>query len=221
VEAEKLKKFQQSLSHANYIAAISPSDVAYFSKRFKNVFHLPPFHENEHINQCSEKGDFILYHGNLGVGENDEAAKYLVREVFNHVDKPVIIAGNNPSKQLEGMVESHKHIKLIVDYNTEQIINLIKQAHINVLPTFQATGIKLKLINALYNSRFCIVNNAMVKNTGLEPLCYIENTQQGMVKRINELWDKKWTDKDSELRETILEKNFSNQENIKKLIEVI
>ena len=221
VEAEKLKKFQQNLSHASYIAPISPSDVTYLSKRFKNVFHLPPFHENEHINHCSEKGEFILYHGNLGVGENDEAAKYLVREVFCNIKKPVIIAGNNPSKQLVNMLASYKHIKIINNYNTEQIIDLIKQAHINVLPTFQATGIKLKLINALYNSRFCIVNNPMVKNTGLEPLCYIENTSQGMVKRIEELWDKKWTLEDSMLRETILNAQFSNLENIKKLIGVI
>ncbi len=221
VEAEKLKKFQLNLTHASYIAAISPADVAYLSKRFKNVFHLPPFHENEQIISCSPRGEFILYHGNLGVGENDEAAKYLVREVFNKIDKPIIIAGNNPSKQLVNMAATYPHIKLITNYNSEQIIELIKQAHINVLPTFQATGIKLKLINALYNSRFCVVNNMMVKNTGLEPLCYIENTPQNMIKRIEELWGKVWTDNNSGLRESILNAQFSNQENSKKLIGVI
>lgn len=221
VEAEKLKKFQQQLSYANYIAAISPSDAAYFSKKFKNVIHLPPFHENESIHPCSPRGEYILYHGNLGVGENDEAARFLVKEVFSQLDLPVMIAGNHPSKQLVNMVTPYTHIKLIDNYNTEQIMDLIRGAHINVLPTFQATGIKLKLVNALYNSRFCVVNSQMVKNTGLEPLCHIENTGESMAKCIEQLWKQEWTPEKEKQREQVLHQQFSNGQNIKKLIEVL
>ncbi len=53
-------------------------------------------------------------------------------------------------------------------------------AQINVLPTFQATGIKLKLLMALYTGRHCIVNQPMVDNTGLEELCSIQNTAEEM-----------------------------------------
>ncbi|NBR32127.1 MAG: DUF1176 domain-containing protein, partial [Sphingomonadaceae bacterium] len=47
------------------------------------------------------KGRFVLYHGNLGVGENNKAALFLVHEVFPMLSVPCVIAGNHPSRQLQ------------------------------------------------------------------------------------------------------------------------
>lgn len=43
-----------------------------------------------------------------------------------------------------------------------------ENAQVNALITYQNTGFKLKLLNALFNGRHCIVNKAMVEGTGLE-----------------------------------------------------
>ena len=47
------------------------------------------------------------------------------------------------------------------DENTLQ--QLIQDAHIHVLPSFQQTGLKLKLLNALFKGRHCIVNDAEIE----------------------------------------------------------
>ena len=43
------------------------------------------------------------------------------------------------------MVTEVENVTLLDDINVDQINDLIHQAQINILPTFQSTGIKLKL----------------------------------------------------------------------------
>ena len=86
---------------------------------------------------------------------------------------PLIIAGNKPSQELKEAVSDYPNIEIRTNLNTQEIHQLIKDAQVNVLPTFQATGIKLKLLAALYMGRHCLVNSFMVENTGLEPLCRV------------------------------------------------
>jgi hypothetical protein len=220
MEARKLERFEKILKKANYIAAISPADAEELSTRYDNVHHITAFHPNEKVAIQEGKGNFCLYHGNLEVGENNEAALYLVNEVFSKINVPLIIAGRKPSKELTAAVANHAHIQLKANISTEKIDLLIKEAQINVLPTFQATGIKLKLLAALFIGKHCIVNSEMVANTGLEDLCSVTDTAEGMAKEIVRLFELPFETKQAQKRSTILSQNFSNEENIKKLIKL-
>lgn len=215
LESERLKKFENNLKHASVVAAISPNDYKYFQKHYKNAIYLPAFHPNTEVNIEAGKGKYLLYHGNLGVGENDEAALFLVRNVLSQLPYPAIIAGNSPSLALKTEIEKYSQITLKDKLKSDEILSLIKNAHINVLPTFQSTGIKLKLINSLFIGRHCIVNDKMVKNTGLEELCIKANKPADFVKAINQTWKKEFSENDILERESILGKNFDNAENIK------
>jgi CO dehydrogenase/acetyl-CoA synthase epsilon subunit len=220
-ESKKLKRFEAVLNKANYVAAISAGDTKELSKRYKNVHHITAFHPNEEVKILEGKGDFCLYHGNLEVGENNEAALYLVNKVFSKIKTPLIIAGHNPNKELIEAVAAYPHIQLKANIPTDEIDELIKNAQINVLPTFQATGIKLKLLAALYIGRFCVVNSPMVVNTGLENLCTIEDSPEAMATEIVKLFEMPFDMTEKQKREAILNTAFSNVENAKKLIELI
>jgi hypothetical protein len=89
--------------------------------------------------------------------------------------------------------------------------DLIDNAHINLLPTFQNTGIKLKLINSLYRGRFVVVNGKMVNNTGLEPLCIVEDNPTVTQRIITDLMKKEFTHEMIELRSRLLHQGFSNE----------
>ncbi|MGE3826007.1 MAG: glycosyltransferase [Bacteroidia bacterium] len=169
----------------------------------------------------SGKGEFVLYHGSLEVGENNEAALFLVNQVFSNLKIPFVIAGNKPSKELKEAVAKHKHITLNSDSPTDEIYQLIADAQINILPTFQSTGIKLKLLAALYSGRHCIVNSFMVENTGLEALCTVANTSQEMQETVKKLFKETFSEAEMENRKRILLSGFGNRENILKLIKVI
>ena len=81
-EARKLERFEPVLSEADHIIAISPKDQMYFIKHFGRAEHVPAFHACGRIEVPPGIGDYALYHGALSVPENDQAALYLVREVF-------------------------------------------------------------------------------------------------------------------------------------------
>src|ERR1017187_9622042 len=212
-ESERLREFEPVLECADYIAAISPDDCDTFSQKYRNVIYLPAFHANERVTSVGGLGEFALYHGNLGVGENNEAALYLVKEVFRNFDYPLIIAGMNPSKELKKAVEDCPNVNVLPKAGTLEIANLISEAHINILPTFQQTGMKLKLINVLFQGRHCVVNKIMVHETGLEPLCHIANTPEEIRFVISGLREIPFTIDEIDRRQRYLGENFNNTMN--------
>ena len=218
VEADRLEKYENILHSSDGVATISPNETNYYKQDFRNVFYLPAFHSNDHVSCKEGKGEYVLYHGNLAVGENNRAAIYLIENVFSKLDIPCIIAGNNPSAALKAAAKKVPNVKLAFNIAAQEVLRLIDHAHINILHTFQNTGIKLKLLNALYRGRHCVVNDLMVLNSGLEEYCHMvdENTIQDVIK---ELWDKPFTQKDVEDREELNNSEFNNMKNAQLLIE--
>jgi len=220
-EAKLLEKFEKKLEHADLLLAISGNDEEYLASKFKKVRLLPAFHSNNFLSSYTGRGTYCFYHGKLSVGENNEAAKFLVREVFSNFEIPLIIAGDNPSAELKRLVKKTHNVSLFTSMSTEHIYKLIRNAHINVVPTFQSTGIKLKLINSLFMGRFALVNDFMVEGTGLESLCEIANNPNEFKEKIRQLFGKDFTLDEIRKREELLKLNFDNTRNVRKLIQWI
>ena len=218
-EAGKLEQFESILKHADGILAISAADAAYFSKKYPEapVTHVSAFHLNDEVRIEPGGSDFALYHGSLEVAENNFAALKLVKEVFNTLPYKLVIAGKNPSKELREACDRSDNACLKYKVTTPEIQELVSRAHINILPTWQSTGIKLKLLLALFSGRHCIVNNPMVKGTGLESLCRIADTPDEMRKAVCELFSRKFTETDIQARCKILENGFSNRSGAEKI----
>lgn len=221
IEAIKLKLFENKLKHASVIFAISPNDKAYLSKLFNNVKILPPFHFFNEVTSKLGKSNFSLYHGNLAVPENNEAAMYLTEKIFNDLDTELIIAGNSPTKELQEAVKKYSHIRLLPNLSTEEILHLVTEAHINILPTFQSTGVKLKLLVALYSGRFCLVNTPMVENTGLEDACIIADKSEEIKNQIKLLLNKEFGENEIHSRNSILKMNYSSDAGIEQIINAL
>jgi hypothetical protein len=220
-EAGKLEKFEKVLAKADQVLSISQKDSNDLSQRYNNVIHLPAFHGFSSVRSEPGSGNFALYHGNLEVGENNEAALFLVKEVFSGMDERLVIAGKNPSPELQSAAAGKTNIEIRGNISTVEIHKLIQSAHINVLPTFQDTGIKLKLIAALYNGRHCLVNTPMVLNTGLEGLCAVADNAHAMKDEVRRLFVEPFTLSAIRGRERTLQKEFSDSHNIKKLVSLL
>ena len=217
-EAGKLLKYESILQRATSIAAISPSDTAHFMHTFKGVHYIPAFHQFDKVTVKSGKSDFAFYHGNLAVGENNEAAIYLIGKVFNDLPYNLLIAGNKPSLELRKAVKLSKNVVLKDNLTHKEIQKLISDTQCNILPTFQSTGIKLKLLASLFSGRSCIVNTPMVINTGLESLCTIADSPNEMKAALRIAMERHFLLEEIKRREEILLKDFSNSDNAKKLI---
>ena len=166
-------------------------------------------------------GDFVLYHGNLGVGENNQGALFLVKEVFSRLQVPCVIAGSNPSAALRHAVSVHPHIRLEDQLDTAGILELVASAQVNVLCTFQGTGIKLKLINALHRGRHCVTNRTMVNHTGLENLCHVHDDPAEMAAAILGLMQTEFGSNEQVHRTNLLAEGFNNVRNAERLMGAI
>ena len=220
-EAAKLKRYESTLSKADKIVCISKNDQKYFASEFKEVEFIPAFHPFTDINVKTGRGEYILYHGNLSVAENVNAVKFLINNVFDSVKVPFKIAGLNPTKQLRNLLTGLKNVELISNPTNEELQVLIEDAHINISITAQATGLKLKLLNTLYNGRFCLVNDKMLSGTDLDKLCIIANDYGSMKRKISTLFMQEFTQEDIEKRKLVLTSLYNNGNNTRKLIDLI
>lgn len=222
VESFLLKNYEKRLISANYLLAISLKDERYLKTKFGNkVKLLPAFHGNSEVNIEPGESNYCFYHGKLSVAENNLAALFLVREVFSNIPFKLLIAGDGASIELKKEVSKYEHIILLTSLKSEEITTYIKKAHVNILPTFQSTGIKLKLINVLFNGKFVLVNSPMVAETGLSEATIIADTPDKMKEKIAELFKLEFDWNAIQHRKAILSEKFNNQLNIQKLISLL
>jgi len=218
-EANKLERFEHVLEHADHIACISKPDQAYFDRKYGKTTLVSAFHPFGEVETSSHVEEQAVYHGNLSVPENNKAAIWLVQEVFNDLNIPLVIAGNDPSAELIQAVKEHPHISLQANCTTSEIHELVRNAKINVLPTFQATGIKLKLLAALYMGQFCVVNTPMIQDTGLERLCHVADTPEEMKRTLRELFVQDYTE--NNFRSEVLNTCFTNERSSEALMSLL
>ncbi|MDR0364632.1 MAG: glycosyltransferase family 1 protein [Bacteroidales bacterium] len=224
LESIKLYNFQKRLKYADVSLMVSQKDCDYLQKKIPNndVRYMPSFQEHNVVSSLTGKGGYALYHGNLSVVENEKAALYLVEKAYGGSDIPVIIAGLNPGKKLTEAVNKFSNIQLIASPSHDEMNRLIEEAHINVLITFQPTGLKLKLLNVLFSGRFCLVNGMMLAGTGLDSLCVVsEIAFEELQKNARILFEKDFTPEEIGKRSKLLSINYSNDVNAKKIINII
>ncbi len=243
IEGTKLKRFEEKVFfHGDIFFCISRTEEKYFfekniffseiSKKYlekniqkkvfeKKIIFLPPFHAEEKVISKVGIGDYILYHGDLSVNDNVESVKALIENVFSKINVRCIVAGKNPSRNLIGITEFFPNIKIIVNPKEQDMKNLIQNAQINILHTGHTSGMKLKLLHALFVGRFCFANTEMVQDTGLESLCEIYDSFDELKKMISETMDKTFEEKIISKRKKILEKKFSNSFNASKILRSI
>jgi hypothetical protein len=220
LESFKLFHFQKILKNSDAIFSISESEKTYLKKRFpKNyVDNLNAFHAFDVINSKPGFGKYILYHGNLAVSENYKAAEYLCENIFPHLTYPCIIAGKNPPLFLKKLIKKFKNVRLIENPNQDEMDELISNAHINILITFQSTGIKLKLLNSVFEGRFILANSLMLEGSELNELCIEANSKNDLINECKRLIDSPFTEALINIREIVIKKKYDNNQNAIKLL---
>lgn len=222
LEAFRLNRYEKVLASSDGIFAISTIEQSYFKDKYPQVhsFLMPAFHaEKKGTSKQKGQGDYILYHGNLQVAENQKAVDFLLKELAPKLTIPLYIAGTGASrfaKQASGFELVH----LFDTITTDKLNHLIEQAKANILITFQATGLKLKLLHAMEYGGFCIVNTPMVEGSSLGENCLIADTAEALLEVINGL-DKLHWDEAFDVARTRALLPFSNKENCKVLLQVL
>ncbi|HKB45258.1 MAG TPA: glycosyltransferase family 4 protein [Chitinophagaceae bacterium] len=224
-ESRLLKKYNHHLPDDCVYACVSEKDISILKNEFhlSHVVFIPTFPAWQTVCGPEGAGTMCLYHGNLSVPENERAALWLLHKVFTKIRVPFVIAGKKPSRCLEKMAHFCQHTCLVANPSESEMNDLIRKAHINVLPCFNKniTGIRLKLLHALFEGRHCVVNDPMVDGTGLESACHIGGNADGFASIISQLYHQPFTPEEITLRKRLLGNTYNNEENTKKFIQYL
>jgi hypothetical protein len=196
IESWKLKVFEQKiLQNTNLkFLTISEKDTSYLKEKgINNVVFCPAFHHFDQIEPYEGHGNYILFHGNLSIADNEQAAMYLIEKVFAHIEFPCIIAGKNPTQKLEKTISQYPHIQLIANPNEQKNKNLLQNAHIHILWSFQNEGMKLKFYYALAQGRYILANENVIQDASIEQSgIYIVKDTTTLKAKIKELLPQKF-----------------------------
>ncbi|MFT3980896.1 MAG: glycosyltransferase family 4 protein [Ferruginibacter sp.] len=222
-ESRLLKKYELEISDKAPILALSRSDINVYKKLFSifSIHFLPAFTPWDKVTSLEGKGKYCLYHGNLGINENERAVEWLLEHVFSKTDIPFIVAGKRPSEALEKKISQYPNCSLIENPTNIEMQDLVIQAQVNVLPSFNNTGVKLKLLNALYNGRHCLVNKATIEGAELEGTCSFAEEPQLFLQKTIRLFETAFTADDILLRQQALWEVYNNGQNAAKLMQLM
>jgi glycosyltransferase involved in cell wall biosynthesis len=218
-EASRLEQFEKQLSTADHLITISKSDEEYFKRYNVNVELCFPFHPYVVESHSVVMKDVALYHGNLSVAENRKAVEFLI-EVFSRTDFQLVVAGKKPDEDLKNKLKRVVNIQLIEDPNEQELKQLVQSAKINCLPTFQRTGVKLKLIRALIQGNVVLVNPAMLEGTGLDSYCEVATNKSDWHEKLNTLFQKSVNKSNVLKHQTAVAAIFNNQASARLLKEL-
>jgi len=127
----------------------------------------------------------------------------------------------NPSKSLVKLVDNIANVTLVANPSDQEMSQLISSAQVNILVTFQPTGLKLKLLNALFNGRFCLVNPGMVFGTELGELCDIGTNNSELRQKVAELMHQTFDEQRLSYRREKLLQYYSNKENCTRMLNLL
>ena len=223
IEAERLRWFERCLKHAEGIFALAHQDEAYFRQHYPSTTaYIPCFHGNERVQKPVEpETPYILYHGNLAVAENEKAALYILTHLADSIPARIVIAGNKPSKALYEAVEAHANVTLAGSPDKEQMEHLINGAHVHLLITFQATGIKLKLLNVLYAGGHVVVNPPMVTGTDIAELCAVGRDDQELIHLCRHYIDQPISADDQARRQAVLNRTYNDTLSAQQITQIL
>lgn len=206
LEAWRLRRYESVLLYADKVFAITAADAAWFTRKYPPVltYCLPCFFDDSDARDSTQAdfsrhdsslpadvaAHYILYHGNLSVLENRRVASYILGTLLPGLPAglSLVIAGKGPDKSLCDKISAHPNAFLIANPSAAEMERLIAEAHINLLLTFQNTGIKLKLLYALTKGRgHCLVNSLMIADDVFRGLCTVADDEEAQLRAIRDL----------------------------------
>jgi hypothetical protein len=222
-ESKLLKRYESDIANKATFFSVTDKDAVTYRHRFncRRISHLPLFLPDWKVDSKEGVGAYCLYQGDLSVAANSNMAEWLIKNVFAGSNISLKIAGKKPPVHLTRIISKHDNIALIADPTEQEMQELISNAHINIIPSFSNTGIKLKLLNALFNGRHCLVNNATVEGIGFEQLCHVANSAEHIKDLVSQLYHQPFRTDEITERKSVLQQHFNNERNAKKLVEMI
>lgn len=219
-ESKLLTGYEYDLFAQANLMAISDNDL----RRLKhagavNSYLVPLFIDKMTVTSMVGRGDYCLYHGNLSVAENEEAALFVVKEIAPYVKAKFIVAGKNPGDRLKSACRKQS-VELVENPDDHHMDELLHNAHINILPFFNDTGVKVKLVYALFKGRF-VISNIAIDGVRFSDLYTFAKSPAAYRTATLQLLKQEFTREEIQKRKTALAHYFDPAVNAQEIIKLV
>jgi hypothetical protein len=222
-EARLIKKWEEKIAEKATIIATTTGDQQKFKQLYKSArtICLAPFIPVPEIKSLPGKGMYCLYYGDLSNPENEKAVHWLTENVFTKIPVPLVVADTGTVIKTEDQPHPESNICTIANPAETELRELIQKAQLILLPRCHNKGFDRRLLQALELGRFCICNDFMAENTGLEELFVIANDNDEMINTINQYFCRLFTEKDMDERKALLASCYTPRHALNKLLKML
>lgn len=223
IESLRCAILEKKIIKSQNVIASSNELVEAIKKRYgkQRVLYIPEFRGMTPVYFEEGKGGFCLFHGNLAERENEYAAHWLLEHVFNTIEIPFVIAGNRPSTTLEQAAHLRMHTCLVADPSEKELMDLIKKAQVNLMPSFIGSSNKLGIMKALALGRHVLTNTKAVHHRNLSAVCEVAADPASFCKAISVLFEQEFTEDKQTSREAFLNSAFHDEESLREMIKML
>lgn len=220
IEALKYKGYQEKrLKEFQCVFCLSEKEYHETENLSHNAKLIHIFHGNQSVKTLSAKGDYFLFHGDLSISDNKRALDEAI-DLFKGLPRyRLVVASDRATEDIRRKIEGIENISLVPIETTDNLHQLLGNAHANILLSYQKSGTKVKLFNALYNSRFVIINENITDDESLINVCLIGTNRQEIRQHIINVAEKDYDGNES--RKFVLEKDYSDSVKAEEMMETI
>lgn len=211
IESIKYTSFKSVFKKCHTVFTLSTFENDIVKSWGVPTMFVPVFHGNELVVPLKGFGSYALYHGDLNTSDNRKAVLFLI-EVFKQLPQyKLVIAAGKKESFVTRQIGNQNNISFVRLEDFNHLKTLFREAHICISWSFQKAGTKLKLINSIFNSRHCLINDNVIDDTIVEDLCVKVHETEELLKTIPELFSKPYDD--YERRRNVLEEYMSDLKN--------
>ena len=216
LESWKYKRFEPVISRFDRVASLSKHEDAHVNAMFGNSEYVPVFHGNKQVAPLEGFGQYALYHGDLRTSDNVRSALFLASVFADIPDVELVIASGTRNPELDRALSAARNVRFVAFSNFEELQEMFGRAHINISWSFQQSGTKLKLVNALFNGRHSIINANITDDQILSGLCTLAhdrgNLREAVVNHMMRPYD------DHQRRSEVLSSHLDDKANALRLV---
>jgi glycosyltransferase involved in cell wall biosynthesis len=221
IESIRFGRLMKKISVGSIQFAVSPEYKGLTTRSLNAITVVDQFIEMPFLMLQSGTGNFCLYHGNLGKSEHAYAANWLLKNVFHTLEVPFVIAGDNPSEQLEEAAHEKMHTCLVSNPSEKELQDLIKKAQVNLLPSFVEQCNTGLLYQSLALGRHVLTNTKGVCGMGVASTSHVAESSASLIQMTEALFNQPFDATAHEARASFLNGKYNNEKGVNALVRML
>lgn len=221
IESIRFGRLMKKISVGSIQFAVSPEYKGLKTRSLNAYTVVDQLIEMPFLMPQSGTGNFCLYHGNLGKTENTYTANWLLKNVFNTLEVPFVIAGDNPSEELEEAAHEKMHTCLVSNPSEKELQDLIKKAQVNLLPSFVEQCNTGLLYQSLALGRHVLTNTKGACGMGLDATSHVAESSAAFIEMTEALFNQPFDATAHEARASFLNGKYNNENGVNALMRML